>query len=178
MFAFRSPLVGRILAVAVISLFVSARAEASPDVKVGYVDVQKALSASKLGTEAQKKYEEQVKKEQAKLDTKKGEFEKAQADYAKQKDSLSEKARGEREEKLLTMERELKRSFQDLQEQLRRENMKLVGELVKKIKEIVDEMGKKDGYTVILEKGAQSVLYADTQIDLTDRVVKQFDEHN
>lgn len=166
------------LAVAVFSVAICGNAHASPDVKVGYVDVQKALSTSKLGTEAQKKYEEQVKKAQTKLDTKKEEFERAQGEFSKQKESLSEKARAEREEKLLGLEKELKRSFQDSQEQLRRENMKLVGELVKKIKDIVDEMGKQDGFTVILEKGAQSVLYADSQIDITERVVKEFDERN
>ena len=162
----------------VASIFVAlsfSQALAAPDVKVGFVDIQRALSSSKAGAEAQKKYEAEVKKAQAKLDAKKDEFEKLQSEYEKQKESLSDKARAEREEKLLGLEKDLKRSFQDSQEGLRRENVKLLGELVKKIRKVVDGVGQEEGFTVILEKGGQTVLYADSQIDLTDRVIKDFD---
>ena len=151
-------------------------AAAAPDFKIGYVDIQRALAASSAGKEAQKKYEEEVKRLQGKLDIKKNEFEKLQQSYQKQKDSLNAKARSDKEEELLSQEKELKRTYQDSQEALRRKNGQLVGELVEKLKKIVDEFGKTEGYTVILEKGAQSVLYADTRVDVTDSIVRKFDD--
>lgn len=125
-------------------------AHAAPELKVGYVDMQKALAATDAGKDAQKKYEAEVKKLQAKLDDKKGDFEKLQGSYQKQKDSLSDKAKTEKEEELLAHEKELKRTFQDSQETLRRKNAQLVGELLEKMRKIVDEFGKNEGYTVIL----------------------------
>jgi len=157
------------------SLVYSSVAVASPDLKVGYVDMQRALTGSRAGSEAQKKYEDEVKKSQVKIDEKKKEFEAQKAEFAKQRDSLSEKARTEREDKLISMEKELRRSFQDAQEKLRRSNAGLVGELVKKLRTVVERMGKEESFTMILERGGQSVLYADNQIDLTERVIKEFD---
>ena len=148
---------------------------AAPDMKVGYVDMQKALAASSAGKDAQKKYEAEVKKLQAKLDDKKGEFEKLRQAYQKQRDSLSEKAKQEKEEELLGREKELKRTFQDSQEALRRKNAQLVGELVERLKKVVDEYGRAQGFTLILEKGGQGLLFADAKIDVTDDVVQKFD---
>ena len=148
---------------------------AAPELRVGYVDIQRALSQSDAGKSAQKKYEEEVKRLQNKLDDKKGDFEKLQQAYQKQKDSLNDKARSEKEDELLSREKELKRTFQDSQESLRRKNSQLVGELVEKLKKVVDEFGKAEGYTVILEKAGQSVLYADSRIDVTEDIVKKFD---
>jgi len=145
------------------------------DFKVAYVDMQKALASSSAGKDAQKKYEAEVKKLQAKLDDKKGEFEKLKSAYEKQKESLNDKAKQEKEEDLLSREKELKRTFQDSQEKLRRTNSQLVGELVEKLRKVVEEVGQAGGYTLILERGGQSVLFADSKIDITDSVVEKFD---
>ena len=149
---------------------------AVPDIKVGFVDLQKALAATDAGKDAQKKYEAEVKKLQGKLDEKKGDFEKLQGAYQKQKDSLSDKAKQEKEEELVSKEKELKRTFQDSQEMLRRKNAQLVGELVEKMRKVVDEYGRSQNFTMILERSGQGVLFADSSIDVTDQVVKKFNE--
>ncbi len=151
---------------------------APTELRIGYVDLQKALSTSKAGGEAQKEYEKEVKQMQAKLDQKKLEFEKEQGEFQKQKESLSGDAKTSREEKLINLEKSLKRTFEDSQETLRRKNGMLVSDLLKKMRKIVDKVGKDEGYTMILEKSSQSVLYADSSIDITDRVVKEFDAAN
>ena len=148
---------------------------AAPEMRIGFVDIQRALASSEAGKDAQKKYEAEVKKLQAKLDDKKNEFEKLRQAYQKQKESLNEKAREDKEEELMNREKELKRTLQDSQESLRRKNSQLVGELVGKLRKVVDEYGKAQNYTFILEKGGQAVLFADSSIDVTDEIVTRFD---
>lgn len=155
----------------------SALAE-STELKLGYVDMQKALSSSRAGKAAQKDYETEVKKAQSDLDKKKSEFERMRSEFDKQRDSLSDSARAERAEKLRTMEKELKRNFKDTQEELQRKNMKLVGSMVKKLREVVEEVGQQEGFVVILEKSSQAVLYADNKIDITEKVIEEFDAAN
>ena len=149
---------------------------AAPEIKVGFVDLQKALASTDAGKEAQKKCEAEVKKLQGKLDEKKGDFEKLQGSYQKQKESLSDKARQEKEEELVSKEKDLKRNFQDAQEMLRRKNAQLVGELVEKMRKVVDEYGRSESFTMILERSGQGVLFADSSIDVTDSIVKKFNE--
>lgn len=158
------------------ALMIFPAAARAADLKVGIVDIEKALSTSDLGKEAQKKYEVEVKKLQSKIDDKKGDYEKLQQAYGKQKNSLNDKARAEKEEELLSMEKELKRNFQDSQESLRRKNGQLVGELVEKLRKVVDEYGRSEHYTIILEKKGQTVLFADSSVEVTDEVVKLFNE--
>lgn len=150
-------------------------ASADSSVKIAYVDLQKALSESEAGKTAEDKFQEEVKKARAGIDAKKKDYDALQESVKKQKDSLSAKALSEKEEKLTAMEKDLKRAIQDGEDSLRRKNAQLVGDLVKKLRAIVDQIGKDDGYTLIMEKGAQSpVLFADKEIDITDKVVKKF----
>ena len=143
-------------------------ASAGPEVRVAYVDLQRALSESDSGKTAEGKFQEEVKKARGGIDAKKKEFDSLQESTKKQKDSLAPKALAEKEEKLMRM-------IQDGEDTLRRRNSQLVGELVKKLRAVVDQVGKEDGYTLIFEKGGQSpVLYADQGIDITDKVVKKF----
>jgi outer membrane protein len=145
------------------------------ELKIAVVDIQKALGASKQGQEAQKRYEQELKRSQMEIDKKKNEFDSMQSALEKQRPSLNPKALAEKEEKLLAMEKDLKRSFQDKKEELRRENLRLVGELVGKIRKSVEEIASSDGYTIVLERGAQGVLFSDAKVDITDKVVKRFD---
>ena len=154
----------------------AAPALADSGMRVGYVDLQKALSASKAGQKAQKGYEIEVKKAQAAIDQKKEEFDQLRKSFDKQRESLNDKARQDKEEELLAMERDLKRSFKDSQDTLRRKNTVLVADLMKQMRTAVEFVGRDQNFTIILEKGSQAVLYADNKIDITDEVVSKFDE--
>ncbi len=158
----------------IFSLFLSSAHAA--DFKIGSVDLQKVLSSSNAGKSAQKEFENDRKKLQEKINDKKSDWDKSNQGYQKQKDSLNEKARAEKEEQLLGQEKELKRTFQDAEESLRRRNAQLVSTMMEKVKKIVDEYGKSAGYTVILERNGQSVLFLDSSIDITEIIVKKLDE--
>ncbi len=143
--------------------------------RVGYVDLQRALGESRAGKAAQKDYEGEVAKEQGSIDKKKQEFEILRSNFSKQKESLNDGAKQDKEEKLLTMERDLKRAYQDSQEKLRRKNVTIVGDLIKQLREVVQDFGRSEGYTMILEKNGNSVLFADSSIDITSPIVSRFD---
>lgn len=164
-----------VVSLAILSGFAAAPALADSGSKIVIVDMQKVLSTSKAGQDAQKKYEVELKKAQTEIDSKKADYDKMQQSVEKQKDSLNQKALAEKADQLSKMETELKRSFADKREDLRKENARIVGELVAKVRKVVEEMGKSDGYQIVLEKNAPGVLYADDKVDITDAVVKKFD---
>lgn len=146
------------------------------NIKIGSVDLQKVLSSSVAGKNAQKEFENDRKKLQEKINDKKVDWDKSNQGYQKQKESLNDKAKTEKEEQLLSQEKELKRTFQDAEESLRRRNAQLVSSMMEKVKKIVDDYGKSSGYTVILERNGQSVLFVDSSIDVTEAIVKKLDE--
>ncbi|MBP9837845.1 MAG: OmpH family outer membrane protein [Proteobacteria bacterium] len=166
----------KLSAACLITTFSLALSASAADFKIGYVDVQKVLTSSTSGKAAQKDFDSERKKLQEKINTQKVDFEKSQESYKKQKDSLSDKARAEKEEQIINSEKELKRSLQDAEESLRRKNMQLVGSLVEKIRKLVEEYAKEENYTMVLEKNGQSIIYANTDLDITDEIVKKFDK--
>ncbi len=158
------------------SSFICSTAFADSSLKLAYVDIQKALEQTKSGQKVQKEFKSEVDNEQKNIDRKKAEYESLKESLEKQRGSLNETTLREKEESLLTLERELKRSFQDSQEKLRRKNANLVGELVKKMRELIETIGKDQGYSMIIEKNSQAMIFADPSLDITDLVVKKFDD--
>lgn len=163
-------------ALAVCAIDAVPAAAAPEDFRLAFVDVQKALSLSKAGKRAQVDYEGEVKIAQKDIDKKKDEFETRRKNFESQKDSLNEKALGEKQEELISLEKELKRSFQDSQAKLRRKNSQIVGDLIAKLRTVVGKVGKEKNFTMILEKSSDAVLYADSAIDITEEVVGEFDD--
>ena len=156
-------------------LLISSNLLAEPSAKIVYVDIQKALELTKSGQKVQKEFKTEVDSEQKNIDKKKTEYEALKESIEKQKSSLNENAVREKEDSLISMEKELKRSFQDSQEKLRRKNATLVGDLIKKMRELIEKMGKEEGYQMVLERNAQGIVFADSSLDITDAVVKKFD---
>ena len=51
---------------------------------------------------------------------------------------------------------------------------RLVRDIQKEVLEIVEEMGKKEGFLVIFEKNEAGVMYSPDSIDLTDRLIQSY----
>ena len=89
---------------------------------------------------------------------------------------MNAKARQEKEDQIIKLEKDYKRDLGDAQEQIRRKNSQIVGDFGQKLRTAVQAVGKDDGYTIVLEKNI--TLYSVDGIDITDKVVKKFDEVN
>lgn len=151
-------------------------ARADDGAKLAVVDLQEALSRTSQGERAQKEYEKEVKGLQEDIDEKKEEFERLSKELSKQRNSLSEEALMSKEEKLIELKKDLERSVRDSKEKLRRRNAQLVSGLLEKMREVVQELGKEEGYTLVVEKGAQGVLFVDASVEVTDQVVARFNK--
>ncbi|MBR4939544.1 MAG: OmpH family outer membrane protein, partial [Burkholderiaceae bacterium] len=88
------------------------------------------------------------------------------------RESLSETQRAITERKLADQERTLQRRNREMREDLnRRRNEELQGILMRS-NEIIQEIAKKEKYDLIV----QEAVYANPEIDITDRVIKALAE--
>ncbi|MCB0357581.1 MAG: OmpH family outer membrane protein, partial [Bdellovibrionales bacterium] len=60
--------------------------------------------------------------------------------------------------------------------EIQKKERELTMPIVQKLKEVIESIAKKEGYTMILEKSEQSVLWAKDDADLTDQVVKAYEK--
>lgn len=150
-------------------------AEAS-EIKVGYVDLQKAIQSSSAGKKAKAELEAEFNKRKKDIEKKEADIRKMNEDLEKKKAVLSEDAFGKKQVEV--QEEMLK--YRDLvgknQMEIQKKERDLTSPILEKLKTIIEDIAKKDQYTMILEKNEQSVLWAKKEIDLTDRVVAELEK--
>jgi outer membrane protein len=146
------------------------------DLKIGYIDFQKVLNESDAGKKAKADLEIIVKSKQTTIDEKGKTIEKLKADLEKQASVLSAEAKKSKEEELEKMLREYQRLVQDSQTEVKKKELELTDVIIKDIRQIVEKMGEEGGYTLIIEKTGGMVLYSKKDIDLTDAVIKKYNQ--
>ena len=153
-----------------------ALAQEGPLLKIGYVDLQRALTQSEAGEKAKAVFKAEVDKMEASLQKRKGEVEKLKEELEKKGLLLNEEER----EGLGRDYRQKLRDFESLykasQEELKIKDRNLTARLLEELYQIVQEIGEKGGYTLILEGNNTVVIYGAKAIDLTEEVIKTYNQ--
>lgn len=146
---------------------------ASP--KIGYVDIQRILSESKRGQEAKARIEARGRELDQQFQRLQQEVNALKEEIEKKGSLMDEKVLKEKQREYEQKVRELNNFVSDSRQELQDMERQAVAEIVREIEAIIKEMGKKEGYTLILEKQRSFILYAPEELDLTDEVIKALD---
>lgn len=147
--------------------------EAADIAKIGVVDFQRIFAISNAGKTAQAEIKKQGEKMEADLKKKGAELEGLKKKFEREALVMSREMREEKEREFRikindfkSLERKYKAKFKDL-------NARLVSSLQKKLLGLVEEIGKKEGYLLIIEKQEAGVLYSPSAIDVTDKLIQK-----
>jgi outer membrane protein len=164
--------VGRAGLAAVFLLLVSAPGlAAAADIKVGYVDLQRALNESSAGKRAKEDFKGQVDRLETQLKGKKQELDKLKEDLERKGTVMRDEERRRLESEFENKRLDLKRRFEDSQAELQKKDQELTGKIIQDLQGIIKEVGDRDGYTLILELGSSPVLYYKKSSDITDEIL-------
>jgi len=144
------------------------------DVKIGYVDLQRALNESNRGKKAKEEFKAEVEKLQAQLKKKKDQIESLKEQLEKKAAVMKEEERDKLEEEYRKKLRDFERDYKDSQADLQRKDSELTGAILKELHEVIQEYGEREGYTMIFEAGASAVLYGAKSADLTDAILEEY----
>jgi outer membrane protein len=145
-------------------------------VRIGYVDLVKALNESESGKKAKTDLEFLIKTKQTTIDEKGKAIEKTKADLEKQTSVLSPDARKAKEEEMERLLRDYQRLVADSQNEVKKKEGEITGDILKDLRAIVQKIGEDEGYTLILESAEGQILYAKKEADLTEIVLKKYNE--
>ena len=160
----------------VVLILLTGRQAYAENLKVGSVDLVKALNESDAGKKAKADLEFLIKTKQSSLDEKGKNIEKIKSEIEKQSSVLSADARKSKEEELERMIRDYQRLVTDSQNDVKKKEGEVTGDILKELREIIAKIGGEEAYTVILEGGEGQILYAKKEIDLTEAVIKKHNE--
>ena len=164
-----------LVSLAVAALALPTFAQSAP-ARVAVIDVNKVLMSSTAGKSAYEK----LKKMQ---DDRVAQAKKLDDDIAALDKDINEKKLTLSEEKLADMTKRLsdkkiamQRFAQDADRDIGEARDRSLAELEQRIKPVIDKVGKEMGLAVIFNKFESGLVYASEAIDITDSVIKQFNE--
>ena len=147
----------------------------SADIKIGWVDMQRAVNECNAGNEAKKVLTKEVEKIQRLIAEKQNELQKMKESLEQQGLMLTPEARASREKEFQTKLRDSQRWGEDVQNELNQKRIEMERNISSGLVKVVQEIGAKEGYTVILQRNENIVLFTTKSIDLTDLVIKAYD---
>jgi outer membrane protein len=148
---------------------------AAAELKVGLVDVQRALNESNAGKKAKDQFKVEFDRMQNSLKGEKDRLDRLKDDLEKKSTVLKESERKNMADDFEAKRRDLRRKLEDSDAELRKKDSELTGDILKQLAEVIQQIGEREGYTVILESSSSPVLYGSKSIDLTDEVIKTYD---
>jgi outer membrane protein len=164
--------------------------QASPSaLKVGIVDLDRALKESASGKQALstlKQFRDKVVKEindkKRQKDTKETTLRDLQTELTSQSMVLSDAAKRDKEETYRRQVRELRkfiddsnRFIEESERELREREAELTSRLLRDLLEIVRAVGREESFTIIFERNDRILLFVADAIDLTEKIIKRFD---
>ena len=157
--------------------------------KMGIVDLDRALKESTAGKQALqtlKQFRDKVVKEindkKRQKDSKETTLRDLQTELTSQSLVLSETAKRDKEETYRRQVRELRKFIDDSnhfieesERELREREAEMTSKMLRELLDIIRAVGREESFTIIFERNDRFLLYAADAIDLTDKIIKRFD---
>ena len=147
--------------------------------KVGVVNIQAALIATKDGQKAASELEGKRAPKTKDLEKKQSEIRTLQESLNRGGNAMSEQAKAELVRSIDTKTKSFNRELEDAQAEWDQEQQKILQDLGQKMMAIIDKYAKDNGYMVILDVSNPQtpVLYASNTIDITKDIVDLYDKN-
>ncbi len=143
--------------------------------KFGYVAIQIAVIESAAGKDTMAKFQEEIKAIENTILKEKASIEKLGEVLQKQSMMLTDSVRREKEKDFLRRQRDYERQVKDSKSEVQLKEAELTNDILQDLIPIIQEYGKKNGFTIIFEKNERNILYASDAIDLTAKVTAIYD---
>ena len=156
--------------------FVFAAGLGHADTKIGYVDMQKAIQDTSTGKKAKKELEEEFNKKKKELEKEESDIKKAGEDFEKRSMAMNEDARTKKQAELQGKMRKYQETAGKAQMEIQKKEHDLTQPIVTKLRALLESIAKKEDYSFVLEKTESSVMFAKKDLDLTDRLVREYDK--
>ena len=163
---FIAAIVGAILAVT--SAAIPARAE----LKLAYVDVQRALNECDAGKKAKAEFQGRVTSLEGRLQRQQNEVQALKDQIEKKGMLMNQDQRQNLQDQYVSKLKNFERDYKDSKDELQAKDNEMTSKIVHDLAQVIRSLGERDGYTMVMEKG--SILWGAPNIDITDQVIRSY----
>ena len=143
--------------------------------KIGYVDMARALNEVEDGKLAKAKLKSEFEKKQQQLDKMQTDLKASKEEFEKRAGMMKAEAKQAKQEELQRGLMEVQKTYMQLQQELMESETQVTSEIGKKIRAVIEKIGDRDGYLMVLNMG-DTVLYYKRHMDMTDEVIRDYNK--
>lgn len=145
--------------------------------KVGYVQMNKAINTSVEGIRSKKKLEKKAHDAESKLALKEQQI-KIAADDLKNNIMLNQSTKDKKRKEIIALQNNLREELKKAQIEFRQEEAKETKRVFDQLAPIIKRIAKEEGFDFVLEYGVkQAILFSKhPMIDITDKVITEYNK--
>lgn len=145
--------------------------------RVGYVNMNKAINLSNEGKRSKKFLEAQMQRTQAALKAKEKELIQKEADL-KNNIMLNQEARKQKQQEIVALKQALRNELKKAQNSMRQDEVRHTTKIFKDLVLVIKEIAKEEAFDLVLEFNVkQTILYSRYDMtDITDKVTARYDK--
>jgi outer membrane protein len=144
--------------------------------KIGVIDFEQIMKESSAGKMNQKVLNTRGNELRDKLEKEKQRLDEVGRSLEKEALVLSDEKKRERERDFRNQVEDFRIMQQDYANELKGLEIKMINDMQKAVYDIANELGKKEKYTIIIEKKNAGVIFIAEQVDITDIVIKKYND--
>jgi outer membrane protein len=154
------------------------QAGASVGSKTAVINIQTAITSSAEGKQAAAELQSKYAPRQTELDNLRKQIEDMQTRLRNGATTLSDEEKGRLAQEGDRLTRSFQRKQQELQDDGNEDQREIVDRIGRKMLDVIDKYSKENSYVVVFDISAQNtpVVYAANSIDITQDIVKLFDQ--
>jgi outer membrane protein len=160
----------------VAALAAPALANPSGEIRLAYVDIQRALNECRNGKTVKSDFRGRIERLQSRLQGEQDEVERLKKELEDKGPLMQPDQRQNLEDEYTRKLHEFQDDYKNSSEDLKEKDNEMTGAIVRDLALVVQQIGQRSGYTMVMEKG--SLLWATPGIDITDQVIRQYDAMN
>jgi outer membrane protein len=148
-----------------------ARAE---DLKIGYVDMQRAVAETEDGRKARASLKKVFDQKQKELDEQQENFKKKKEDFDKKRTLLSADKVREKENELQGEFEKVQQSYMRHQKDLQEKEGEVTQKIFERMQRIILRIAQSENFTMVLDKTQAGIIFAKQHLDLTNEVIRRY----
>jgi outer membrane protein len=162
------------LSIVLLALVLGATTAAAADIKLGYVNLQKALSESAAGQAAKTKMEGEIADIEDQIKQRQEDLQALQDSLKKQMGMLSDEAKEEKQIEFEQRVRDYQRYVKDKQDEMKAREERYTQQILRDLGQQVVTLSEEEGVSMMMKMS--QLVYAAPELDYTDKLIEMYDK--
>ncbi len=165
-----------IVALGAFALLVVGTAAQDEPIKIGIVDLQQAVSSTEEGKVAREEMARKQREAEAMMAPFYERYKSLEDDLKAKKFVLSDESLFQKQLDLAEVRNQIENKMKEIEGQLKVDQARIQEPLVTKLRTIINETGRDEGFTMIMQRGGAGLIYTREALDITDLIISKYNK--